>query len=62
MQPVYGDFYWTSDEQSLTGETEVETGMVGYELFSCAAVEQDVTGRMLVTPYSGAVYDPETGA
>ena len=46
VQPSYGDYYWTSSEDSLVGETEVDTGMVGYELFSCAIVEQDVTGGM----------------
>lgn len=61
VQPVYGDFYWTSDEHSLTGETEVDTGMVGYELFSCAVVEQDVTGGMTAVPYTAAVYDAATG-
>ena len=61
VQPVYGDFYWTSDEQSLTGETEVDTRMVGYELFSCAIVEQDVTGGMTAVPYTGASYNAETG-
>ena len=24
VQPSYGDFYWTSSEESLAGETEVE--------------------------------------
>lgn len=61
VMPLYGDVYWDSTAESLQKETVVETGMVGYELFSCAAVEQDVTGGMIVTPYSGAVYDPETG-
>lgn len=61
VQPSYGDFYWTSGEESLLGETEVDTGMVGYELFSCAIVEQDVTGGMTLIPYTGAAYDSETG-
>lgn len=61
VQPAYGDCYWTSDENSLMGETEVDTGMTGYDLFSCAIVEQDVTGGMTAVPYSGASYDPDTG-
>lgn len=61
VMPQYGDAYWASTEQSTGQETAVETGMVGYELFSCTMVEQDVTGGMTSTPYRDARYDAETG-
>lgn len=62
VEPKYGDVFWTSDEKSMSGETALDTGMVGYELFSCAAVEQDVTGGVTSVPYMAAKYDAETGA
>lgn len=61
VEPKYGDVYWTSDEESMSRETALDTGMVGYELFSCAAVEQDVTGGVTSAPYMAAKYDAETG-
>lgn len=58
VQPEYGDFSWESTEESLAGETEVDTGLLGYELMSCIAYGEDGTS---VTPYPGAAYDSETG-
>lgn len=61
VAPSYDDMYWDSTAESTAQSTVVETDKTGYELFSCAIVEQDVTGGMSVTPYNGAAYDPETG-
>lgn len=58
VQPEYGDYSWESTEESLAGETEVDTGLLGYELMSCIAYGEDGTS---VTPYPSAVYDAETG-
>lgn len=60
-EPAYGDSAWISTEESLTAETKVETGMTGYELFSCAQRAEQPDGSVLLVPYGEAVYDPETG-
>ena len=59
--PQYGDFYWESTAESTTKETRVDTGMKGYELFSCAVVRQDAAGTLSYEPYSAASYDAESG-
>ena len=56
--PQYDDFSWESTEESLTGETAVDTGLLGYEMMSCIVMSADGTSA---TPYSGASYDAETG-
>ena len=61
QMPQYGDFYWESTAESTTKETQVDTGMKGYELFSCAVVRQDAAGTLSYEPYSGASYDAESG-
>lgn len=61
VYPQYGDFYWESTADSTTGETQVDTGMKGYELFSCAVVRQDAAGTLSYQPYSAASYDGESG-
>ena len=58
VQPEYDDFSWESTEESLSGETAVETGLLGYELMSCIVYGAD---GISVVPYSGADYDAETG-
>ena len=58
VQPEYGDYSWESTEESLAGETEVDTGLLGYELMSCIVYGED---GISVTPYPGAAYDAETG-
>lgn len=58
VMPEYDDFSWESTEESLTGETAVDTGLLGYELMSCIVYGEDGTS---VKPYPGAVYDAETG-
>lgn len=61
VYPQYGDFYWESTAESTTAETTVDTGMKGYELFSCAVVTQDASGAITYAPYAVAKYDAESG-
>lgn len=60
-EPEYGDSVWTTDLNSLGNETKVDTGLRGYECFSCAMREEQEDGSVALVPYSGASYDPETG-
>lgn len=61
VQPSYGAYGWLSTAESLTTETAVDTGCIGYELFSCLIREEDDAGNVTFTPYADAVYDGETG-
>lgn len=56
VKPEYDDYLWTSD-----GESTVETGKTGYELFSCSIREVDDSGVVTSTPVSNVEYDVETG-
>lgn len=56
--PQYDDFAWESTEESLTGETAVDTGLLGFEMMSVIVYGEDGTS---VKPYAGASYDAETG-
>lgn len=56
VKPEYNDYLWTSD-----GESTVETGKTGYELFSCSIREVDDSGVVTSTPVSNVEYDVETG-
>ena len=56
VKPEYDDYLWTSD-----GESTVETGKIGYELFSCSIREVDDSGVVTSTPVSNVEYDVETG-
>ena len=60
-EPAYGDSAWVSTLESIAKETKVETGMTGYELFSCAQWVEQPDGSVLLVPYGEASYDPETG-
>lgn len=62
VKPIYDDYLWVSTEESLEGETTIETGMTGYELFSCSLRETDESGVVISTPVSDVTYDSETGA
>lgn len=62
VKPIYDDYLWVSTEESLEGETTIETGMTGYELFSCSLRETDESGVVISTPVSDVAYDSETGA
>lgn len=63
VSPVYADSEWVSTDESVSAaETEVDTGLKGFELFSCTIKETDAsTGEVFVTPYAGAEYDAESG-
>lgn len=56
--PQYDDFSWESTMDSLSGETAVETGLMGYDLMSCIVRSAGGTAAL---PYPEASYDPETG-
>lgn len=56
VKPEYDDYLWTSD-----GESTVEAGKTGYELFSCSIREVDDSGVVTSTPVSNVEYDVETG-
>lgn len=56
--PTYADTEWTSTEASLTAETAVQTGFIGFDLMSCVLRVDDGTD---IVPYSGATYDAESG-
>lgn len=58
VEPTFASGEWESTEESLTGETQVDTGYTGYDLFSCVIRAGDGTEWL---PYPGAVYDAETG-
>lgn len=60
-KPDYGDVTWISTEESLTAEVTVETGMTGYELFSCSLRTEDESGVVTLTLVPEVTYDPETG-
>lgn len=59
-EPVFGDFEWTSTEESTTAETTLETGLTGFDLCSCIIVEVLDDGRTMQTPYA-VDYNAETG-
>lgn len=54
----YDSFTWISTAESMTQETAVDTGCVGYDL--CSVVIRSEDGSY-VTPYGDAQYDSETG-
>ena len=58
--PSYDDYEWVSTAESTTQQTDVATGMTGYELCSCVIVEELDDGRVMQTPYAVS-YDSETG-
>lgn len=56
--PIAGDFAWTSDTNSITNETQVDTGLIGYDM--CSVVIRSEDG-MSTEPYAKATYDANTG-
>lgn len=56
--PSYADTEWTSTEASLTAETAVQTGFIGFDLMSCVLRVDDGTD---ILPYPDATYDADTG-
>lgn len=61
VPPKFSDFGWTSTEESQTEETVINTGMAGYELFSCSILTADSAGAPALIPYKDASYDAKTG-
>lgn len=59
--PKYDDFLWTSTEESVTQEIDVDTGMIGYELCSVTVRIQHPNNTISLLPYQNASYDAETG-
>lgn len=58
VRPVYAGTTWISTEDSLSGETAVQTGQIGFSLCSVSLIAQN---GLMETAYAGAVYDSETG-
>lgn len=56
-EPTYEDMYWTSTEESTMQETVIQTDMIGYDLCSIVAFDDENNA----TPYTEAVYNSETG-
>lgn len=61
VQPLYDDYEWTSDAASTETETQVDTGMTGYDLCSVTQRVSHPNGTVSLVPYAGASYDAETG-
>lgn len=60
-EPQYSDFDWTSEQNSTTQETTIQTGKVGYELCSCVSVQYARNGDASFVPYTDFTYDSQTG-
>lgn len=60
-KPDYGDVTWVSTPESKHEETVVDTGMIGYELFSCSLRTSDSAGVITATPVTDVTYNSETG-
>lgn len=52
------DAAWVSTEESLTQETVIETGVIGYDLMGCTSISTD---GATIQPYGEGTYDSETG-
>jgi len=59
-EPQYDSFEWVSTTESTAASTEVDTGMIGYELCSCVLRTVQPNGTVLLSPYA-VEYDAETG-
>ena len=55
--PEYADTYWTSTEASITTQTVIPTGYIGYDLCSIVSLDEENNA----TPYLDATYNSETG-
>lgn len=60
IMPEYGDSEWISTDASVSGETVVDTGMTGFNVFSCVMRIND-GGNVMELPYTKAEYDADTG-
>ena len=59
--PRCDESIWISTAQSLTGQTEIATGKIGYGLFSASLRLPTPAGDAGYEPYPAAAYDAETG-
>lgn len=59
MEPKFADASWVSPggEEAQS----VETQQVGFDLMSVVQEQTARTGELLLLPYTGAAYDPDTG-
>lgn len=58
---TYADYEWTSTEESTQQQTVLDTGLVGYQLFSCSEYTTDFAGLYTTKPVSGVTYNADTG-
>lgn len=61
VKPEFGDYLWESAESSTEAETNVETGMIGYDLCSVTQRVLHDNGTVSLLPYPEAGYDANTG-
>lgn len=61
VAPTFASGEWTSTQESLSGETSIETGDTGYQLACFTQQLVAPSGTAYVEPYSGATYDSNTG-
>ncbi len=59
--PDYDDSSWVSTEESTEGNTNVDTGCVGYDLFSCSLRTVDDAGVVTLTIAPDVTYDKDSG-
>lgn len=57
----FGDMTWISTPESTTEETQIDTGLIGFDLCSVSTLTAGKSGEMMLQPYTKATYDPETG-
>lgn len=58
-EPSFGEDSWVSTGSE--GEVTVATGLLGFDLMSVVQEQTTRTGELVLVPYNGARYDPETG-
>lgn len=61
VTPRYDDFAWVSTPESVGQETSLDTGKIGFDLMSCVQRIENDNGTVMLTPYTEATYDSETG-
>lgn len=61
VEPSFDNSEWVSTQESTTQSTTVSTGLTGFTLFSCSLVTYDGAGNAVLTPYTEASYNAESG-
>lgn len=59
-RPAFDSMDWVSTPESTQGETAVDTGKPGYQLFSCLRREEEA-GEVVLVPAPQVAYNSETG-